>query len=515
MALGLDSLLAFVHKVTPNDRGDDGQLLCRFAAGDELAFAALVHRYAPLVWGVCHRALPRRHDAEDAFQATFLVLSQKARSLGRSGPLGPWLHTVARRTATKARVRAVRLAGRERDLSVAPAYQPEEPIDDLRRLIDEEVGRLPEKYRLPIVLCYLEGLTNEQAADRLGCPTGTVLSRLSRGRDQLRQRLRRRGVEAPMLLPALVVPAGLVEAVGSARTGGVTESVMALAQGVMTEMSLKKLQAVMIALLSLAVLGGGAGLWASRSAAPREGSSGEVRAAGPQVEKKSNKSQEKKKDEKKEKTRDIPPLRDSEIPLLLSRTIDFAGWEGEMQLAEALEHLSQLLRVQILFNVAAFKDQSLDELRITRIGSVLPRLKASLRTVLNETLARVSSKGALTFLVRKDYIEITTTAAARAELGVAGQDGDPLPPLVFDEFHKEPLDSALRRLAESADVNVIVDARVEEKATVKVTASFRNLPVATAVELLSDMAGLAVVKRGNALYVTSPENAERLNKLKR
>src|SRR5437868_1746357 len=115
MALsGLDSIVSYLRKVTPaGEAGDDGELLARFTAGDELAFAALVHRYAALVWGVCRRALPRQADAEDAFQATFLVLFRKARSLGRVGPLGPWLHRVASRTAVKARVCAARRASRE------------------------------------------------------------------------------------------------------------------------------------------------------------------------------------------------------------------------------------------------------------------------------------------------------------------------------------------------------------------------------------------------------------------
>src|SRR5262249_20213533 len=160
------------------------------------AFAALMGRYAGLVWGVCCRTLRQPADAEDAFQATSLVLTLKAPSLGR-GPLGPWLHTVASRTAAKARARAQIRA--TRDNNGVPAAEPvandPPPLDDTSRLLDEEIGRLPEKYRGAVILCYLEGLTDAQAAERLGCPTGTVSSRLSRARDILRRRLERRGVE--------------------------------------------------------------------------------------------------------------------------------------------------------------------------------------------------------------------------------------------------------------------------------------------------------------------------------
>src|SRR5262249_3812716 len=155
--------------------------------------------------------------------------------------------------------------------------------------------RLPAKYRTPIVLCYLEGLTNEQAADRLGCPKGTILSRLSRGRDQLRERLRRRGVEMPSALPALPAPAALGEALlrgGRAiRDGACSASVLSLAEGVMLSMSLHKLKLFTLTVLALALLGGGAGLLASRPTPATAGSrllaqAGDTKKQGSDAEKK-------------------------------------------------------------------------------------------------------------------------------------------------------------------------------------------------------------------------------------
>ena len=180
-----DTLVSYLRRMTPVSGAaeqEDALLLAHFAQGDESAFTTLVRRYAPLVWGVCSRVLPRTQDAEDAFQATFLVLVREARSLSGGRPLGPWLHRVASRTAVKARARAARQSARETSAKVEPAVESSSDVlaNEVKAILDEEVGRLPEKYRQPVVLCYLEGLTNEEAARRLACPHGTILSRLSR-----------------------------------------------------------------------------------------------------------------------------------------------------------------------------------------------------------------------------------------------------------------------------------------------------------------------------------------------
>src|SRR5262245_20642013 len=175
----------------------DAQLLKLFALHrHEAAFEALLHRHGPLVFGVCRRMLFDRQDAEDAFQATFLVLANKAGSITRPSLLSNWLYGVALRVAGRARNNALRRRVRERqhgDLpAVAGAGRSVDP--HLAPLLHEEVRRLPDKYRSPVVVCYLEGKTNEEAAAQLQWPVGTVKTRLDKAREMLRTRLARRGV---------------------------------------------------------------------------------------------------------------------------------------------------------------------------------------------------------------------------------------------------------------------------------------------------------------------------------
>lgn len=184
----------------------DAQLLERFATrraekveatlAAEAAFAALVDRHGPMVWGVCRLILPDIHEAEDAFQATFLILVRKAGSVRVDDSLGRWLHKVARRVALRAKEHAVRRQAKPgkapEEASCDPAHQVVQ--DDLRAVLVEELRRLQPKYRAPIELCHLEGLTHDEAALRLGWPVGTVRSRLSGGRERLRMQLVRRGV---------------------------------------------------------------------------------------------------------------------------------------------------------------------------------------------------------------------------------------------------------------------------------------------------------------------------------
>ena len=180
----------------------DGQLLERFATDAdevaELAFSALVERHEAMVWRVCLAIVRDEHEAEDAFQATFLVLVRKARSLWVRDSLGPWLHQVACRTASCLRTTVIRRRRHERRCAERDAARSVEigtPRDpDRDAAVHEEVNRLPEKYRAPIVLCDLEGRTHQEAARFLGWPIGTVKSRQSQGRRLIRDRLVRRGL---------------------------------------------------------------------------------------------------------------------------------------------------------------------------------------------------------------------------------------------------------------------------------------------------------------------------------
>jgi RNA polymerase sigma factor (sigma-70 family) len=195
-------------KAGTGDEPADDVLLERFTAQrDQAAFAALVRRHGPLVLGVCRRVLHHEQDAEDAFQAVFCVLARKPGAIRRGTAVGGWLYAVASRIAWKAKALQVRRRMRESELPDVPA--PDKPPEwvsrDLWPILDEEVNRLPERYRRPFVLCHLEGKTNEQAAAELRCAPGTVSSRLTRARQRLRARLTRRGMalSARMLAAAL------------------------------------------------------------------------------------------------------------------------------------------------------------------------------------------------------------------------------------------------------------------------------------------------------------------------
>jgi RNA polymerase sigma factor (sigma-70 family) len=207
----LGDILHYVRRACDADLGhdlSDAALLERFRAQrEETAFAILVQRHGPMVLGVCRRILGDVHSADDSFQATFLVLVRRAASIRRSASLASWLHGVARRIAAKARVQAA--ARRARERRVTP-MAPSQTLDDLtwqelRSVLDEEVERLPEKYRAPLVLCYFEGKSYEQAARELSLPKSSLASRLVRARSLLRRHLVRRGVvlSAGMMLTAL------------------------------------------------------------------------------------------------------------------------------------------------------------------------------------------------------------------------------------------------------------------------------------------------------------------------
>src|SRR5262249_54094954 len=174
----------------------DGQLLESYLRSrEEGAFAALVQRHGPMVWGVCRRLLGNHHDAEEAFQATFLVLVHKAASIVPQEMVANWLYGVAHHTALKARALAIRRRLRERQVAQMPEpYREQDVADDLRPLVDRELSRLPDKYRAVVVLCDLEGRTRQEVAPQLGLPEGTVASRLATARTMLAKRLVRRGV---------------------------------------------------------------------------------------------------------------------------------------------------------------------------------------------------------------------------------------------------------------------------------------------------------------------------------
>src|SRR5262245_46473131 len=200
MTKQLDCVLDHVHKLIGTRREtdiSDGELLDRFVTRhDNGAFETLVRRHGPMVLRTCRRALGNMHAAEDAFQATFLVLARKAASIRNRGSVGGWLYEVAYHLAIRARADAARRERHERrapDMATVEAAGGDSH-EEIQAMIDEELHRLPEKYRTPLVLCYMEGKTNTQAAKELGWPAGSMSSRLARAREMLRDRLAGRGV---------------------------------------------------------------------------------------------------------------------------------------------------------------------------------------------------------------------------------------------------------------------------------------------------------------------------------
>ncbi len=247
----------------------DGRVLQRFLADhDEAAFETLISRHGTMVWGVCQRILHHSQDAEDAFQATFLVLVRKANSLLERDNIGNWLYGVAYHTALKARAGAGLRRKKERQVRAVAAEDDAGLWEELKPLLDRELHRLPDKYREPVVLCDLEGKTRKEAAGILGCPEGSVSSRLSRGREILARRLSRHGLMIAggalgtvlSLQVASAAPTSLVHSTVLAATGAtglVPAKVAALTEGVLKTMFVTKLKFASALVLAVAVLGAG------------------------------------------------------------------------------------------------------------------------------------------------------------------------------------------------------------------------------------------------------------------
>jgi RNA polymerase sigma factor (sigma-70 family) len=260
----------------------DGQLLEDYLSRrDDAAFAALVQRHGPMVWGVCRRILSNFQDAEDSFQATFLVLVRRAASIASRELLANWLYGVAHQTALKARATAAKRKERERQVPdmPEPAVTQQDQWRDLQPLLDEELSRLPDKYRAVIVLCDLQGKTRKEAARQLGCPEGTVAGRLARARVMLAGRLVRRGVALsggtlaallshgaasacvpPSLVSSTIQAASLFASGQVAANGVISAKVIALTEGVLKAMFLTKSKIAAAVGLILVSLTSGAGL---------------------------------------------------------------------------------------------------------------------------------------------------------------------------------------------------------------------------------------------------------------
>jgi RNA polymerase sigma factor (sigma-70 family) len=279
--MAVNPVLHFLRQIRTSDqarKAPDAELLARFVASrDEAAFAALVQRHGPMVWRVCTRILGNAPDAEDAFQAAFLVLARRAPAVSRPALLGNWLYGVAYRTALKVRVSAARRQACARQECAVDGVNPvdEAARRELRRVLDQELSRLPDRYRVPVVLHYLEGHTQAEVAQLLGCPCNTITTRLVRACERLRARLTRRGLATttgglalalseeasaavpPTLLDVTVKAAMLFVAGGSAFAPA---SAVAVAEGVIRAMFITKVKVAVACIVLLAAVATGAGL---------------------------------------------------------------------------------------------------------------------------------------------------------------------------------------------------------------------------------------------------------------
>ena len=279
----------------------DGQLLDSFVRQkDEAALAALVRRHGPMIWGVCSRLLRCHQDAEDAFQATFLVLVQKAATLPNKEMVGHWLFGVARQTAVRMRAIAAKRSVRERPMSATlePAAT-DQPLNDLKPFLDEEVSRLPVKYGAVIIFCDLEGKTRKEAARQLGVPEGTVASRLATARAMLAKRLTQRGVvlsgaalavvlsqqAASACVPTLLISSTIkTVTLVAAGAGPISAPFAVLAQGVLEAMLFSKLKtaaAALFVILGVAALSVGVSIRQMEAAQKEDGKSAKSKADSP------------------------------------------------------------------------------------------------------------------------------------------------------------------------------------------------------------------------------------------
>jgi RNA polymerase sigma factor (sigma-70 family) len=283
----LNLLLRHVRQMAAcsgEDQVSDRLLLKRFVESrEDGAFAELTRRHGPMVWGLCRGMLRNWHDAEDAFQAAFLVLARKAASIRRPEALAGWLHGVAYHLACKARAGAARRVGRISNPSYSIGEQRKEdmPANDplldmtcreLQRTVQEELARLPDKYRVPLVLCYLEGKRQEEAARELGCSPGALRGRLNRGRERLRQRLLKHGLTVssalvagvltetanatvPVALTKATIHAGLLAAAGKSAAGAVAGRAAVLADGAIQAMVAGKVKFGLVLFMALGLAG--------------------------------------------------------------------------------------------------------------------------------------------------------------------------------------------------------------------------------------------------------------------
>jgi RNA polymerase sigma factor (sigma-70 family) len=443
------------------DSTDTG-LLARFAVDrDEAAFAELVQRHGPMVLGVCRRILRDLHDADDVLQATFLVLARKAGALDAQRPLGSWLYTVARNLALEHRASTARRQVREKE---AAAMLRTEPPNDLAwrevcEVLDVELARLPEKYRAPLVLCHLQGMTHGSAARELGWPAGSMAKRLQRGQELLRERLTRRGVtlsatalatligqNAPAALPPTLVGqisrAAALYAAGQVTAGLVSAQATALAGGALQALAASRWKLAAAVLLATGLAGIGAAVFGHRSPSP------ETVAAVP------------------ERTAQKPGDLDALDPGLRKKLFTVVAFDRGLDrgtpLKDVVDFFGDRYDVPIRLDAEAFAAAGVDNIYECQV--TLPRLRLPLATILRLLLRQIEP---LDGRVSGYRIENGTLVIAPVLLENRREEQIPpeLPPLLFKRVQcdREPygmsLSEALGVYSQAFGQKLILDRR--------------------------------------------------------
>ncbi len=524
----------------PSPEGSDAELLGRFVERrDEAAFEAILRRHGDMVLRTCRRHLGSGPDAEDAFQAVFLILARDAVRIGNRESLAGWLFRVAFHVSRK-------LMGRNARRRTVPIRDEacsrpakDEPVDrdDLRNALVRDINSLPDRLRAPVILCYLEGHSNSEAAALLGVPKGTIDSRLSTARRKLRVRLAQRGftlgtgiaafesfssAEGTAAVPGLL--RRTLEAVMASVTTGkiagvVSRQVLTLVAGVSCTMSNHRLSLILIAALLLAMAGGtGATVFRAQ-------------ADGGQIPP-PDKSAEKQKPAAQQKA--SPPV--SNVPTSLTREDVFdllqrpLGMDKDpepMTLRELLGLLQEKFGIPIRIDIAAFGRTGFEPTNLYEQQVRLVFVRGmTLADALRDTMAQVHLEDAnrqVSYRIRNGQIAIVPAfAPVVLSVGSGNPDETPVPlssTQIMEQEEGEPISlsveerpfsDVLRELRISTGANIVLDARHKDKAKLAVTATLHDVRLMAALRVLGDMCELQPVSLNNVFYVTSKENAEKL-----
>lgn len=534
----------------------DGVLLARYVHDrDEVAFEAILRRHGDMVLRACRRHLENPADAEDAFQAVFLVLARDAGRIGNRESLAGWLFRVAYHISRKIMGKSARrqtLPVRDEDRVTGADAAAAVDRDELRAIVEEEVHALPDRFRGPVVLCYLEGRSNSEAAALLGCPRGTVDSRLSTARQRLHRSLLKRGVglsgaalgavwagESSAASHSELTSRTLHAVMEFTRTGSaagaVSSHVLSIVAGVANTMTTNKMPLVAALAVSLCLMGGAGTVYY----AAQDGKGGKTPAKPADKGKEAAKAAEKEKPPAAVKTEPKPelPVPPAEvIHAKLRKPAEMTPLD-QMPLKDLLEFLSDRFEVPIRIDLAAFARLGTG-VNVTGLYDApvkLPVVRGmSVGDVLNDALAQIASGGGdgtpgilCAYRIRDGQILIVpafVTAYSSVGSGppAGGEDpisipytqllqqteGDPISLAVEEKSFSE----VLKELRRMTGANIVLDARQKDKAKLTITAEMHDVRLLAGLRVLCDMCELQPVSLNNIYYITSKENAERLQK---